>query len=67
MSEITWIEVDPRFHKGLVEGKQVFKISLHWTGAWLDCFGRLAQHPPHKCRSLDDAKRTAVELLHIHD
>lgn len=55
---IKWKKKEDGFYIGLIGGKQVCKITEHWTGCWLDGFKL-----PTLCENIDEAKIMADKLF----
>jgi len=55
---MTWEEREDGFWIGMVDGKFICKISVHWTGCWLDGFDI-----PIVCQSINEAKKTAEDKV----
>lgn len=51
---IAWIEKEPGFWLGKKGDTVICKISVHWTGCWLDGF-----EMPIVCGSVEEAKKLA--------
>ena len=56
--KIKWVEREPGFHVGTVNGDFKCKISEHWSGCWLDGLGI-----PRVCANVEAAKAAAQQIV----